>query len=131
MKKRQYDAYLSAVPLTDIQENFLIASDGTIYEGRGFAYEGEHTKDQATTSYNNQAIGVSFIGNYTETSLSTEQIESFEYFVQQMISNGTLIDENFKLYYNEQLIGSNESNDELYKSVRNFTNWQESKLNFQ
>lgn len=27
----------------DIKENFFVGADGTIYEGRGFSREGEHT----------------------------------------------------------------------------------------
>lgn len=41
----------------DIAYNFLIGSDGNIYEGRGWGIEGAHA-----FGYNNRSIGISFIG---------------------------------------------------------------------
>lgn len=43
----------------DIIYNFLIGCDGTIYEGRGWAVEGDHTE-----GYNHKSIGVAFVGNF-------------------------------------------------------------------
>ncbi|XP_043550902.1 N-acetylmuramoyl-L-alanine amidase-like isoform X1 [Chiloscyllium plagiosum] len=44
----------------DIGYNFVAGSDGYIYEGRGWFWQGAHTKGQ-----NSRGYGVSFIGNYT------------------------------------------------------------------
>ncbi|XP_072347417.1 N-acetylmuramoyl-L-alanine amidase-like [Scyliorhinus torazame] len=44
----------------DIGYNFVAGSDGYIYEGRGWLWQGAHTKGQ-----NSKGYGVSFIGNYT------------------------------------------------------------------
>lgn len=45
----------------DIGYNFLIGSDGLIYEGRSWKLQGAHTKN-----YNRFSIGISFIGCFLE-----------------------------------------------------------------
>lgn len=42
----------------DIGYNFLIAPDGTVYEGRGWGFSGAHAR-----GYNATSIGVAFIGD--------------------------------------------------------------------
>lgn len=44
----------------NIGYNFLIGDNGRVYEGRGWNQQGAHAP-----SYNNQAIGISFIGTFT------------------------------------------------------------------
>ena len=40
---------MSAYPeAQDIKENFLISSNGIVYEGRGFSKEGQHTQGDKT-----------------------------------------------------------------------------------
>lgn len=45
---------------TDIGYNFLVGGDGQVYEGRGWGRQGAHAP-----GYNNQALGISFIGTFT------------------------------------------------------------------
>jgi hypothetical protein len=40
----------------DIKENFVISTDGKIYEGRGFLREGQVARDKFGTSYDDNAI---------------------------------------------------------------------------
>lgn len=47
---------------SDIGYNFLIGSDGNVYEGRGSDTVGAHTK-----FYNSQSIGICVIGNYSSS----------------------------------------------------------------
>lgn len=108
----------------DIFENFLIAPDGSVFEGRGFEFEGQHSFDRVLTSYNNQAIGVSFIGNYTETHLSEDQFEGFKYFVQRSV-NESLIRVDYKLYFREQLVGPNVITKRLQAAVTTWDHWTE------
>lgn len=44
----------------DIGYNYLIGGDGNIYEGRGWGRQGAHAP-----GYNNQSVGVAFIGLFT------------------------------------------------------------------
>ena len=43
----------------DIGYNFLVGEDGNVYEGRGWAHVGAHTKH-----YNKISLGASVIGDY-------------------------------------------------------------------
>ena len=117
------------ISIQDIRENFLISSDGTIFEGRGFSYEGQHSYDQSKTSYNSEAIGISFIGNYSEQDIDSRQNESLKYFIQKCIEENNLILE-YKLYYKYQLTESRQTYDKLYETVKMMNHWKESENKF-
>lgn len=85
VQNRQNSSYLANSQ--DLPENFLISTDGTIYEGRGYSYEGQHSNDRGSTSYN-KAIGVSFIGNLTENIPSDVQLNSLKYFIEKSVGDG-------------------------------------------
>ncbi|MEV7804976.1 peptidoglycan-binding domain-containing protein [Microbispora sp. NPDC088329] len=53
----------------DIGYNFLVDSDGTIYEGRGWLVVGAHCPD-----HNRSGIGVAFIGSNNPTQLAMKSI---------------------------------------------------------
>lgn len=113
--------------MNDIPENFLIAPDGSIFEGRGFSREGQHTFDYTKTSYNNGALGITFIGDYTERNLTADQVECFNYFIQKSIDDN-MVKTDYKLYYKDQLAGTLTSNvtDQLYETVKSWDHWKES-----
>lgn len=46
---------------TDIGWNWLIGTDGRVYEGRGWGATGSHS-----AGYNYISYGIAFVGNYTE-----------------------------------------------------------------
>lgn len=123
VQNRQNSSYLANSQ--DLPENFLISTDGTIYEGRGYSYEGQHSNDRGSTSYN-KAIGVSFIGNLTENIPSDVQLNSLKYFIEKSVGDGK-VKEDYKLYFREQLIGSNEVSNQLYDAIKTFDHWKESK----
>lgn len=54
-----------------IAYNFYIRTDGSVYEGRGWNYEGGHT-----TNYNTQSIGICCEGNYDENHITIGQLRS-------------------------------------------------------
>lgn len=61
----------------DIRENFIIALDGTILEGRGFEREGETTcESDNITCYNNKAISISFVQSSAENYEVNEKQQS-------------------------------------------------------
>lgn len=134
VKARQiatYTTYFMGFSVNDIRENFLIAADGTVFEGRGFDREGQHTYDYASTSYNNLAIGVSFIGNYSDFELSSKQEESFKKFVEQYVNAGKIIS-NHRIYYVDQfkyVSTQEQTNDKLFDKTKSFARWKESKVN--
>lgn len=132
VKKRQRDSWNSrymSFPLHDIQENFLISEDGRIFEGRGFAYEGQHTYDHSSTSYNSKAICVSFIGTYSNVSLTSKQVEAYNWLIQMQKECGN-ISVDFKLFFSDQVASLRDVSvysDNLYQTIRSWDNWIERK----
>lgn len=59
---------------SDIAYNFCIGNDGSIYEGRGFNYQGLHSP-----GFNQQSLGVCFLGTFTNEAPTPEAISAFNY----------------------------------------------------
>ena len=65
---------------------------------------------------------MSFIGDYTMSSPSQNQIDSILSFFSQSIQ-GEKLDSNYSVYYKTQLIGLTDENDRLYKTIKSFQHW--------
>ncbi len=85
----------------DIRYNFLISEDGSVFEGTGFNYRGHHTFDMLAKYYEN-SIGIFFIGNYSDGSLSQQQINATKSLIRGGIDGGKIA-ENYLLYNKFQL----------------------------
>ncbi|XP_048474041.1 N-acetylmuramoyl-L-alanine amidase isoform X1 [Rhincodon typus] len=71
----------------DIGYNFVAGSDGYIYEGRGWFWQGAHTKGQ-----NSKGYGVSFIGDYTSELPDQAAMELVkENFMRCAVTNNRII----------------------------------------
>lgn len=128
LQERQKAEFIRDPKFKDIRENFLIASDGTVYEGRGFSHEGQHTYDRQQTDYNPNAIGIAFIGNYTSAPLTTSQEAGISAFIQKSIKLSQ-ISENYLLNHQDQLIlMQNLSENILYKTIQTWDHWSASKF---
>lgn len=129
MKDWQWSTFMQKefgrIEVTDIRENFLISSDGTVFEGRGFAFEGQHTYDAMKTSYNKGAIGISFVGDYTELNITEDQKNSFNFYIDKWISDGN-ISSNYSLYHRQQL--RKDPDDALSEDVKSWRNWKSSEF---
>lgn len=99
MFEHQQNAYPE---FDDVEENFLISSEGTVYEGRGFSREGQTTHD-SRTSYNGKAVSISFLSS--GSSLSEEQQTAFCVFIDNMLASGDL-DESFLIFQHNDLKSS-------------------------
>ena len=110
--------------LKDIPFNFLIGGDGNVFTGRGFNFEGEHSAIVNTTSYNNIGICVAFIGNFSSSELSINQIKAFEIFIKYFVEDGK-IDKNYELFLQDQLVKVKVSADALYEIVKSWKNFHE------
>ncbi|CAO1316068.1 unnamed protein product [Diamesa tonsa] len=106
----------------DIKENFFVGYDGTIYEGRGWSREGQHTYDSAGTSYNSQAIGLSLIGNFTKKPPNELQWNATVLFLKKAV-NDTKLDVDYKVFHQKQLIGI-DGNNQLYNATKKLNNWK-------
>lgn len=70
----------------DISYNFLIASDGTIYEGLGFTRVGFHTLD-----YNYNSLGVAFIGTFQDIHPTGEMERALQDLLQCAVDSNYLV----------------------------------------
>lgn len=114
-------------PDKTIRENFFIAADGTVYEGCGFK-AGGHTYDKQLTSYNSGALGISFIGNYSNRPLTPHATESLLDFIQEQISLERIVSE-YTLYHQSQLtLNSNFSENRLFSTVQTLDHWKASRV---
>ena len=75
----------------DIAYNFLVGGDGLVYEGRGWTYEGSHTK-----SYNKVSIGIGFIGTFNKDLPPERQLLAAKLLIQKGVDD-KYIAENYKL----------------------------------
>lgn len=111
--------------LNDIPYNFLIGGDGSVIEGRGFQYEGEHTSNSNGSSFDDIGICIAFIGTFSNESLSEAQTESFRKFVLYFISEG-LISANYRIFLRDQLAKPKESANALLEFLRNLPQFHSS-----
>lgn len=88
----------------DIQENFLIGMDGTVFEGRGLHREGQTTYD-SLTSFNTQALSISFMTTINDKEPNSMQKETFCHFINDSIFSGDLSPK-YKAFYGSALTSS-------------------------
>lgn len=70
----------------DLPYHFLIAPDGTIYEGRSTAYEPESNTDYELSGH----LGVELMGNFEEQRPSREQLDSLVELIAWLLSEHDL-----------------------------------------
>ncbi|XP_066155414.1 peptidoglycan-recognition protein 2-like [Euwallacea fornicatus] len=101
----------------DIGYNFLIDSEGTVYEGRGWGLAGAHAR-----GWNYRSIGISLIGKFQENSPSASQLQALE----ALISCGV---EKQNIAMNYSLIGHRQATktlcpgDSLFNIVKNMSHF--------
>jgi len=115
----------------DIRENFIIALDGTIFEGRGFERESETTcESDKITCYNNKAISISFVqSSEDDYEVNERQKSAYCQFIKEEQDN-KLIDFTFTAFNHNNLI-STTVDDESYEKLKECYNLHNScKLKF-
>ncbi|MGH8443742.1 MAG: peptidoglycan recognition protein family protein [Solimonas sp.] len=63
----------------DVGYNFMIAPDGTIYEGRSLQYIGAHVLGHSTGN-----IGIAFLGDYSDQPLSVPALSAAAYLIADL-----------------------------------------------
>lgn len=87
----------------DIAYHFLIGGNGSIYYGRGWDVEGEHT-----TGFNSNSLCIAMIGTFDTIAPSPKQLHT----AQKLIAEGIYLqklDKNYRLYGQRQLIDNTTS----------------------
>jgi len=98
--------FVESYSMKDIPFNFLIGGDGTVYEGRGYQYEGEsfynrsnenliflpRIDDNVTlSSLNALGISVAFIGTFESQELNHVHIQTFASFLELSVSQDWIV----------------------------------------
>ena len=113
--------------LDDIPYNFLIGGDGSIFEGRGIEFKGQHTSNVNGSSYDEIGICVAFIGTFEIISISTLQTESFSDLIKHFTDEGS-ITEDHKIFFHDQLAKPAIPADSLLEAVETFKNYYSGKI---
>ncbi|KAF5880242.1 N-acetylmuramoyl-L-alanine amidase-like [Clarias magur] len=82
----------------DIGYSFVAGSDGYVYEGRGWHWQGAHTKGQ-----NSKGYGVSFIGDYMTSIPSQRTMDLVRNQLAKCATEGGRLVSNFTIHGHRQL----------------------------
>ncbi|KAJ1532314.1 hypothetical protein ONE63_000921 [Megalurothrips usitatus] len=103
----------------DIGYSFLIGGDGLVYEGRGWHKQGAHTY-----GYNKRAIGVAFLGDYSDTPASAGQMAALRDLIRCGVELGEL-GEDVRLYGQRQVQSTESPGLALYQQLQDLPEWVE------
>ncbi|XP_034839406.1 peptidoglycan-recognition protein LE-like isoform X2 [Maniola hyperantus] len=101
----------------DIGYNFLIGGDGSVYYGRGWDYEGAHSK-----GYNKYSIGIAFIGTFNNDPPPKQQVEACEKIIKQGVQLGKLR-KDYKLFVHRQLMSTLSPGDKVIDIVKEWPHY--------
>ncbi|KAL9906732.1 peptidoglycan recognition protein LC isoform 3-T9 [Glossina fuscipes fuscipes] len=109
--------HMDSVDFGDIGYNFLLGSDGRVYEGRGWDLQGAHTK-----GYNINSLGISFIGTFNTRLPNDAQLQAFRLLIDEALRLKKLV-ENYKLYGARQFAPTESPGLALYKLIQTWPHW--------
>ncbi|XP_068434867.1 peptidoglycan recognition protein 6 isoform X1 [Clinocottus analis] len=106
----------------DIGYSFVAGGDGYLYEGRGWLWQGAHTKGHNSVGY-----GVSFIGDYT-TALPSQHSMGLvrDQLASCAVGGGRLIAD-FVVQGHRQVVNTSCPGDALYKEIKGWEHFGEVK----
>ncbi|XP_069460019.1 N-acetylmuramoyl-L-alanine amidase [Ambystoma mexicanum] len=104
----------------DIGYNFVAGADGYLYEGRGWTWQGAHTK-----GYNSKGYGVSFIGDYTSQLPPDHALTLVkDNFLQCAVSGGYLIP-GYTIHGHRQMGQTTCPGDALFSKIQTWSGFKE------
>ncbi|XP_060921223.1 peptidoglycan recognition protein 6 [Labrus mixtus] len=106
----------------DIGYSFVAGSDGFLYEGRGWTWQGAHTLGHNTVGY-----GVSFIGDYTSSLPSQHSMGLVRDQLASCAVGGGRLKANFTLQGHRQVVDTSCPGDALYEEIRGWEHFGEVK----
>lgn len=109
----------------DIGYNFLVGGDGSVYFGRGWDYEGAHTK-----GYNRYSIGIAFIGTFNNDPPPKQQIDACLKIISQGIKLGKLT-KDYKLFAHRQLMSTLSPGDKLFDIIKEWPHFVKNDANLE
>ena len=112
-----YSFHVNDRGLNDIGYSFLIGGDGSVYEGRGWNREGAHT-----SGYNKKSIGIAFIGNYEEGTVSEKMLEAAHKLILCGKSQG-ILQNDVRVMGARQVVSTVNPGYLLYEQIKNWPEW--------
>ncbi|TRY68977.1 hypothetical protein TCAL_08632, partial [Tigriopus californicus] len=97
---------------------FLIGSEGSIFEGRGFNRKGAH----AGPRFNDISYGIAFIGDFTSTSPSSKAIQSYNHLVDCLVTRGK-IPSDYEMKGHRQVRDTSCPGNTLYNALTRWRNY--------
>ncbi|XP_038549621.1 peptidoglycan recognition protein 6 [Micropterus salmoides] len=106
----------------DIGYSFVAGSDGYLYEGRGWHWQGAHT-----LGHNSIGYGVSFIGNYVNSLPSQHSMGLVRDQLAACAVGGGRLVANFTLQGHRQVVNTSCPGDALYNEIKGWEHFGEVK----
>lgn len=103
----------------DIAYNFLIGSDGNVYEGRGWTHQGSHT-----LGYNHKSICIVFIGDFIEHLPSPAALTAAKALIQLGVDLGHIPPE-YTLVGHCQLRPFDSPGRPIFDEIKKWPRWRE------
>ncbi|KAM9393515.1 N-acetylmuramoyl-L-alanine amidase-like [Pholidichthys leucotaenia] len=104
----------------DIGYNFVAGSDGYIYEGRGWLWQGAHT-----LGHNSIGYGVSFIGSYSATLPTQHSMELVRDQLSACAVKDGRLKSNFILQGHRQVVATTCPGDALFNEIKTWKHFGE------
>lgn len=113
-----------AQSFNDIYCNFFIGGDGLVFEGRGWTIRGEHTIGHGIS--HNDAICVSFIGDYQNHPPKKSQIDALFKLIDRGIATNMLV-ENYAINAQRDFHVSLSPGDAFYNVIKTWKQFRRSR----
>lgn len=120
--RRQHESFNAGHD--DILENFIVGTDGNVYEGRGFERQGDMSKDKYGTTFSKDSMHINILCDRTLGQIKNIQIKSLQMFLKKCVEHGKLV-KDYKLFLNYQIVG--DEFDEKLDKIRSFKSFVEGK----
>lgn len=109
---------MDTLGFADIGYNFLIGSHGRVYEGRGWLYQGAHTK-----GYNSDSLGVAFIGKFDNITYPTDaQVLACRLLLEEGVRRKVLV-RDYQLFSANQLMPTRSPGASVSAILQTWPNW--------
>lgn len=113
------DLHMQKYDWDDIAYNFLIGGDDSIYIGRGWFYQGAHSR-----IFNRNSICIAFIGNFWKESPPQRSLIAAQRLIEEGVKMGYLA-KDYRLYGHRQLIDTISPGNRLYEIIQNWNHWSD------
>lgn len=104
----------------DIAYNFLVGGDGFGYVGRGWDYQGAHSK-----GHNIKSIGIAFMGNFIDEAPPAQQTNAAIKLIEEGVKLKKIASD-YKLFGHRQVTKTESPGQALYDIIQTLPHWSNS-----